>query len=84
MAMRCGAADLLRLGKTEETAHAARASLALAIDRARLARHREDRVERDGRLYTIAGGKLTGFSGKGGVETKVALLRHEGAASLLI
>lgn len=27
---------------------------------------------------------LTGFSGKGGVETKVALLRHEGAASLLI
>lgn len=31
-----------------------------------------------------AAGKLTGFSGKGGVETKVALLRHEGAASLLI
>ena len=31
-----------------------------------------------------ADGKLTGFSGKGGVETKVALLRHEGAASLLI
>ena len=31
-----------------------------------------------------AGDKLTGFSGKGGVETKVALLRHEGAASLLI
>jgi methylated-DNA-[protein]-cysteine S-methyltransferase len=31
-----------------------------------------------------AGGKLTGFSGKGGVETKIALLRHEGAASLLI
>lgn len=31
-----------------------------------------------------AGGKLTGFSGKGGVETKVALLRHERAASLLI
>ncbi len=31
-----------------------------------------------------AGGRLTGFSGKGGVETKVALLRHEGAASLLI
>ncbi len=31
-----------------------------------------------------AGGKLTGFSGRGGVETKVALLRHEGAASLLI
>jgi methylated-DNA-[protein]-cysteine S-methyltransferase len=27
---------------------------------------------------------LGGFSGKGGVETKVALLRHEGAASLLI
>ncbi|MEL7100709.1 MAG: methylated-DNA--[protein]-cysteine S-methyltransferase [Pseudomonadota bacterium] len=26
-----------------------------------------------------AGGKLTGFSGRGGVETKVALLRHEGA-----
>ncbi len=31
-----------------------------------------------------AGGCLTGFSGAGGVETKVALLRHEGAASLLI
>ena len=31
-----------------------------------------------------AGGKLTGFSGAGGVETKVALLRHEGAAGLLI
>jgi len=31
-----------------------------------------------------AGGRLTGFSGAGGVETKVALLRHEGAASLLI
>ena len=31
-----------------------------------------------------AGDKLTGFSGQGGVETKVALLRHEGAASLLI
>lgn len=31
-----------------------------------------------------ANGKLTGFSGKGGVETKVALLRHEGAASFLI
>jgi methylated-DNA-[protein]-cysteine S-methyltransferase len=27
---------------------------------------------------------LGGFSGKGGVETKVTLLRHEGAASLLI
>jgi len=27
---------------------------------------------------------LTGFSGKGGVEMKVALLKHEGAASLLI
>ncbi|MEM7521053.1 MAG: methylated-DNA--[protein]-cysteine S-methyltransferase [Pseudomonadota bacterium] len=27
---------------------------------------------------------LTGFSGVGGVETKVALLRHEGAAGLLI
>lgn len=27
---------------------------------------------------------LGGFSGKGGVETKVALLRHEGAAGLLI
>lgn len=27
---------------------------------------------------------LGGFSGAGGVETKVALLRHEGAASLLI
>lgn len=31
-----------------------------------------------------AGNRLVGFSGKGGVETKVALLRHEGAASLLI
>ena len=31
-----------------------------------------------------ANGKLTGFSGKGGVETKVALLGHEGAASFLI
>ncbi|MBV1902715.1 MAG: MGMT family protein, partial [Marinosulfonomonas sp.] len=27
---------------------------------------------------------LCGFSGQGGVETKVALLRHEGAAGLLI
>lgn len=27
---------------------------------------------------------LGGFSGQGGVETKVALLKHEGAASLLI
>lgn len=27
---------------------------------------------------------LTGFSGKGGVEMKVTLLRHEGAAGLLI
>lgn len=27
---------------------------------------------------------LGGFSGRGGVETKVALLRHEGAAGLLI
>lgn len=31
-----------------------------------------------------ANGRLTGFSGGGGVETKVALLRHEGAAGLLI
>ena len=31
-----------------------------------------------------AGGKLTGFSGGGGVETKVALLRHEGAGGFLI
>ncbi|WP_424942305.1 methylated-DNA--[protein]-cysteine S-methyltransferase [Aliiroseovarius crassostreae] len=31
-----------------------------------------------------AGGKLTGFSGAGGVETKVQLLRLEGAAGLLI
>lgn len=31
-----------------------------------------------------AGGKLTGFSGAGGVEMKVALLRHESAAGLLI
>lgn len=27
---------------------------------------------------------LTGFSGKGGVETKVALLRHEGAGGFLL
>jgi methylated-DNA-[protein]-cysteine S-methyltransferase len=31
-----------------------------------------------------ADGRLTGFSGAGGVETKVALLRHEGAAGLLV
>lgn len=31
-----------------------------------------------------AGGKLTGFSGLGGVDTKVTLLIHEGAAGLLI
>ncbi|WP_371168635.1 methylated-DNA--[protein]-cysteine S-methyltransferase [Aliiroseovarius sp. 2305UL8-7] len=31
-----------------------------------------------------AGGKLVGFSGSGGVETKVQLLRLEGAAGLLI
>ena len=31
-----------------------------------------------------AGGKLVGFSGAGGVETKVALLRHEKAGGLLI
>ncbi len=31
-----------------------------------------------------AGGKLTGFSGAGGVETKVALLIHESAGGLLI
>ena len=31
-----------------------------------------------------ADGKLGGFSGRGGVETKVALLRHEGAAGLLL
>lgn len=31
-----------------------------------------------------AGGRLTGFSGLGGVDTKVALLIHEGAAGLLI
>ena len=35
--------------------------------------------------HRVMGAKgLTGFSAKGGVETKVALLRHEGAASLLI
>mgnify|MGYP003663090639 CR=1 FL=1 len=35
--------------------------------------------------HRVMGAKgLTGFSGAGGVETKVALLRHEGAASLLI
>lgn len=31
-----------------------------------------------------AGGRLTGYSGKGGVETKLALLRHEGAGGFLI
>ena len=35
--------------------------------------------------HRVMGAKgLTGFSGAGGVETKVALLKHEGAASLLI
>ncbi|AXI48776.1 cysteine methyltransferase [Sulfitobacter sp. SK012] len=35
--------------------------------------------------HRVMGAKgLTGFSGAGGIETKVALLRHEGAASLLI
>ena len=35
--------------------------------------------------HRVVGTKgLTGFSGAGGVETKVALLRHEGATSLLI
>ncbi|MDU9002432.1 methylated-DNA--[protein]-cysteine S-methyltransferase [Sedimentitalea todarodis] len=32
----------------------------------------------------LAASGLGGFSGAGGVETKVALLRHEGAAGLLI
>ena len=32
----------------------------------------------------LAAGGLGGFSARGGVETKVALLRHEGAAGLLI
>ena len=31
-----------------------------------------------------ANGKLTGFSGAGGVETKVALLRHEGGGGFLL
>lgn len=31
-----------------------------------------------------AGGRLTGFSGGQGVETKVALLRHEGAGGFLL
>jgi methylated-DNA-[protein]-cysteine S-methyltransferase len=35
--------------------------------------------------HRVMGAKgLTGFSGRGGVETKVALLRHERAAGLLI
>lgn len=35
--------------------------------------------------HRVMGAKgLTGFSGAGGVEMKVALLRHEGAAGLLI
>lgn len=45
-AMRSGAVDLMKLGRTDEAVHAARASLALAIDRANVARHREGRVER--------------------------------------
>ncbi len=45
-AMRSGAADLMKLGKSDEAVHAARASLALAIERAQLARHRESRIER--------------------------------------
>ena len=32
----------------------------------------------------IGTGNLGGFSARGGIETKVALLKHEGAASLLI
>ncbi|MCB2143219.1 MAG: MGMT family protein, partial [Rhodobacteraceae bacterium] len=32
----------------------------------------------------LGAGGLGGFSAPGGIETKVALLRHEGAASLLI
>lgn len=31
-----------------------------------------------------AGGRLVGFSGQGGVETKVALLRHENAGGFLL
>ncbi len=35
--------------------------------------------------HRVMGAKgLTGYSGAGGIETKVALLRHEGAAGLLI
>lgn len=35
--------------------------------------------------HRVLGAKgLGGFSGAGGVETKVALLKHEGAAGLLI
>ena len=35
--------------------------------------------------HRVMGAKgLTGFSGRGGVETKIALLRHERAAGLLI
>lgn len=35
--------------------------------------------------HRVMGAKgLTGFSGKGGVETKVALLRHEGAGGFLL
>lgn len=35
--------------------------------------------------HRVMGAKgLTGFSGMGGIETKIALLRHEGAAGLLI
>ena len=32
----------------------------------------------------LAAGGLGGYSGAGGIETKIALLKHEGAASLLI
>jgi methylated-DNA-[protein]-cysteine S-methyltransferase len=35
--------------------------------------------------HRVLGAKgLTGYSGAGGIETKIALLRHEGAAGLLI
>ena len=35
--------------------------------------------------HRVMGAKgLTGYSGAGGIETKIALLRHEGAAGLLI
>ncbi|MEO1583301.1 MAG: hypothetical protein AAFR96_01860 [Planctomycetota bacterium] len=45
-AMRSGAADLMKIGRSDESVHAARSSLAMAIDRLHQAQHREGRVEK--------------------------------------